>query len=151
MIKFNGILGDSGHRGPWSSYKPCNHTNHVIMTTHNLQVTVNFKKKITKKTHKKTGWNRVPDNNNKPNRGKLGEEKKATLNSEILKNQSKIRDNNCLVVFSSSKPKELLVEEKGWVTDVGHNSWWHMKWAQHAAYNPEVEKMGLFRHPRWWP
>ena len=25
-----------------------------------------------------------------------------------------------------------------------------MKSAQYAAHNPTFEKMGLFRHPRWW-
>ena len=41
--------------------------------------------------------------------------------------------------------KELLWEEKGWITGVGPNSWWHMKCAQHAAHNPKLEKMVLFR------
>ena len=31
--------------------------------------------------------------------------------------------------------------------DVGHNSWWHMKRAQPAAYKPRLKEMGLFRHP----
>ena len=52
--------------------------------------------------------------------------------------------------FFSARPKELLREEKGWLTDVGQNSWWHMKRAQHAAHNPKFDKMGLFRHPPWW-
>ena len=30
------------------------------------------------------------------------------------------------------------------------DSWWHMKCAQHAAHNPIFQKMGLFRHSRWW-
>ena len=29
VIKFNGLSGDNGQRGPYSSYKPCNHWNHV--------------------------------------------------------------------------------------------------------------------------
>ena len=74
---------------------------------------------------------------------------KATWNSEILKNKSKDRDNNFLVVISYNKPKELLREEKGWLTDVDHNSWWHIKCAQHAAHNSKFEKMGSFTHP-WW-
>ena len=35
---------------------------------------------------------------------------KATRNSEILKNKSKDRDSNFLVVFSPAKPTELLAE-----------------------------------------
>ena len=41
-------------------------------------------------------------------------------------------------------------EKRRWLTDVGHYSWRHMKSAQHAAHNPKFEKMGLFRHARWW-
>ena len=26
-----------------------------------------------------------------------------------------------------------------------------MKRTQHAAHYPKLEKMGLFRHPGWWP
>ena len=63
--------------------------------------------------------------------------RKATGNSEILKNKSNDRDINFLVVFRPAKPKELLREGITWLTDVGHNSWWHMKRAQHAAYNPK--------------
>ena len=33
----------------------------------------------------------------------------------------------------------------------GHNSWWHMIHAQHAAHNAKYEKMGLCRLPQWWP
>ena len=44
-------------------------------------------------------------------------------------------------------PKELLRQEKEWLTDVGHNLWWHMQHAQHAVHKPKFEKMGLFRHP----
>ena len=44
--------------------------------------------------------------------------------------------------FPTSKAQELLKKEKGWPTDVGHNSWWHMKCAQHTAHNPKFEKMG---------
>ena len=43
-------------------------------------------------------------------------------------------------MFPLARPKELLRKEKGWLTDVGHNSWWHMKCAQHAAHNPKFEK-----------
>ena len=49
--------------------------------------------------------------------------------------------------FLPARPKQLL-REKGWLTDAAHNSWCHMKHAQHAAHNPKFEKMGLFR--RWW-
>ena len=74
-------------------------------------------------------WNRAADCNNKPTRRKRGEKiarekniRKATWNSEILKNKPKDRESNFLVVFSSSKAsKELLREEKGQLTDVGHN------------------------------
>ena len=45
----------------------------------------------------------------------------------------------------------VLRKEKGWLTAVGHNSWWCMICAQHAAHNPTFLKMGLFRHPQWWP
>ena len=66
--------------------------------------------------------------------------RKATWNSEILKNKSKDRDSYFLVMFSKEH-KELLREEKGWLTDVGHNPGWHMKRAQHAAHNPKFEKL----------
>ena len=29
VIKFNGLSGDSGHRGPYSPYKPCNHSLYI--------------------------------------------------------------------------------------------------------------------------
>ena len=45
-------------------------------------------------------------------------------------------------------PKELLREEKEWLTAVVHNSQWHVKRAQHAEHKPKFEKMGLFRHPQ---
>ena len=35
--------------------------------------------------------------------------------------------------FPPARPKELSRKEKRWLTDVGHNSWWHMKHAQCAA------------------
>ena len=53
--------------------------------------------------------------------------------------------------FSPVRPQELLRKEKVWPTEVGHNSWWHRKCAQHTAHNPKLEKMVLFRHPPWWP
>ena len=75
----------------------------------------------------------------------------TTWNSKILKNKSK----NRIVIFWQSlppaKPEVLLREEKGWLNDVAHNSWWHMKCVQHAAHNPKFEKMGLFRNHWWWP
>ena len=55
-----------------------------------------------------------------------------------------------LVYNSPARPKAILRKEERWLTDVGHNSWRHMKSAQHAAHNPKFEKTGLFRHPRWW-
>ena len=55
-------------------------------------------------------WNRATDCNNKPTRWKWGEKiakekyvRKATWNRKILKNKSKDRDSNFLVVFSSRK------------------------------------------------
>ena len=51
--------------------------------------------------------------------------------------------------FPPAKHNELLGKEKGWLTDVGHNSWWHLKRANHAAHKPKFEKMGLFGHPQW--
>ena len=32
-----------------------------------------------------------------------------------------------------------------WLTDVGHNSWWHMKCAQHAAHNPKLKTHGIIQ------
>ena len=32
VIKFNSLLGDSGHRGPYSPYQLCNHTLHIEIT-----------------------------------------------------------------------------------------------------------------------
>ena len=29
VIKFNGLSGDSGQRGPYSRYKPCNHSLYI--------------------------------------------------------------------------------------------------------------------------
>ena len=59
VIKFNDLFGDSGHRGPYSPYKPCNHSLYIgiIIFLHidntNLQATINFKKKYTKKETQK--------------------------------------------------------------------------------------------------
>ena len=52
--------------------------------------------------------------------------------------------------FPPAKPKELLREEKEWLTDIGRNSWLCMKCAQHAADNSKCENMG-FMATRWWP
>ena len=69
--------------------------------------------------------------------------RKATWKNKILKNKSK--DSNFrLIFFSSARPKQLQREEKGRLTDVSHNSWWHKKSAQHTIYNPKSEKMRLF-------
>ena len=43
-------------------------------------------------------------------------------------------------MFSSSNASSAIEKEKGLPTDVGHNSWWHMKCAQHAAHNPKFEQ-----------
>ena len=40
-----------------------------------------------------------------------------------------------LLLMRSSCRAEGLLRGKGWLTDVGHNSWWHIKCAQHAAQN----------------
>ena len=47
--------------------------------------------------------------------------------------------------FPSARPKELLRKEKVWLTDVAHNSWWHMKRAQHAVHNPKFRKDGIIQ------
>ena len=58
------------------------------------------------------------------------------------------RDSNFLVAFSSCKAQKSYWErKKEWLTDVGYNSWWHMKCAQHAAYNPKFEKILI--EPAW--
>ena len=41
-----------------------------------------------------------------------------------------------LVYNSPARPKAILRKEERWLTDVGHNSWRHMKSAQHAAHTP---------------
>ena len=45
-----------------------------------------------------------------------------------------------IFAFPQAMPKELLRREKRWLTDVCHNSWWHMKHAQHATYNLKFDK-----------
>ena len=50
VIKFNGLSGDSGQRGPYSSYKPCNRSLYIGIIIfpnidYNLQATINIKKK----------------------------------------------------------------------------------------------------------
>ena len=42
--------------------------------------------------------------------------------------------------FPPARPKELLKKEKGWLTDIGPRSWWHMKCAQHVARDPQIKK-----------
>ena len=49
-------------------------------------------------------------------------------------------------MFTSSKTSRAIEP-----SDVRHNSWWHMKCAQHTTHNTKLKKMGLFRHPWWWP
>ena len=68
--------------------------------------------------------------------------RKATWNIKALKNKSKERDSKFWKYFPPAKPKELLREEKGRLTDDGHNTWWHMKCAQCAEHNkfgPETQ------------
>ena len=62
--------------------------------------------------------------------------RKATRESKILKNESKDTNSN----FPPVRLKELLWEEKGWLTDFAHNLWWHMKCTQHAAH---IRKDGI--------
>ena len=63
--------------------------------------------------------------------------RKATWKSKIYRNKSKDGDSNFLVMFLRVLKSE---KEKECLTDVGHNSWWHMKYAQHAAYNTKFEQ-----------
>ena len=55
VIKFKGLSKDSGQRGPYSPYKPCNHSLYIgiIIFSHIdwhtiYQATINFKKKDIK-------------------------------------------------------------------------------------------------------
>ena len=56
-----------------------------------------------------------------------------------------------LYYFPPARPKELLIEEKGWLTDVGHNSWWHMKCAQYAAHKGPTHMAWRCHHLRKAP
>ena len=47
-------------------------------------------------------------------------------------------------------PEWITEKEKRQHTDVGQNSWGHIKCAQHAAHNPKFEKTELLRQPWWW-
>ena len=48
-------------------------------------------------------------------------------------------------------PKGLLWRKKGWLTNVGLNSWWwHMKSFQLAVHNPMQEDGIIQTHPWWW-
>ena len=53
-IKFIGLFEDRGHRGPYSPYKPFNHNLYIgiiifpHIDNHNLQVTINLRKKQLK-------------------------------------------------------------------------------------------------------
>ena len=71
----------------------------------------------------------------------------ALVRTRVLLVRKKVQ---ILVYNSPARPKAILRKEERWLTDVGHNSWRHMKSAQHAAHNPKFEKLGLFRHARWW-
>ena len=71
----------------------------------------------------------------------------ALVRTRVLLVRKKVQ---ILVYNSPARPKAILRKEERWLTDVGHNSWRHMKSAQHAAHNPNFEKLGLFRHARWW-
>ena len=67
VIKFNGLSGDSGHRGPYSLYKPCNHSLYIGIiifphidnpqsTGHNLLKEKIYQKRNTKKSGKPLSW-----------------------------------------------------------------------------------------------
>ena len=45
-------------------------------------------------------------------------------------------------VNSSGWLRYMVRLEKGWLTDVSLNSWWHTKCAQHAVHTRKFEKMG---------
>ena len=72
VIKFHSLFVDSGHQGPYSPNKLCNHSLHIgiiiLPHTDNIQsvATIDFKK-ISKKKHKKWGhqlsWLVIGDGN----------------------------------------------------------------------------------------
>ena len=67
----------------------------------------------------------------------------SNLEQQILNNKSKDRDSKIVGQQSLwERSHDLLM------LDTTRSD---MKCAQHAAHNPAFEKMGLFRHPRWWP
>ena len=57
----------------------------------------------------------------------------ALVRTRVLLVRKKVQ---ILVYNSPARPKAILRKEERWLTDVGHNSWRHMKSAQHAAHNP---------------
>ena len=43
------------------------------------------------------------------------------------------------------------MKQKGWLTDVGQNSWWHIKSSQHAAHNPKSPGGNTWKYKRRRP
>ena len=74
--------------------------------------------------------------------------RKATWKSKILKNKPKYRYSNLLVIFSVIT-KELLREAKGWLTDVGHNSWWHIN-QDNDKFREKIRLRTHNSHPITW-
>ena len=67
-------------------------------------------------------------------------------------NKSNDKDSDFLVMFPPARLEELLREEKGWLIDVSHNLWWHMKCAPHAALDPNSKRwdfLGIFGGGTW--
>ena len=54
-------------------------------------------------------------------------------------------------ILPPARPNEIFRKVKGWLTDIGHNLWWHIRCGQHAAHYTKFEKMKLFKHPWCWP
>ena len=66
----------------------------------------------------------------------------ALVRTRVLLVRKKVQ---ILVYNSPARPKAILRKEERWLTDVGHNSWRHMKSAQHAAHNPQIRKAGIIQ------
>ena len=49
--------------------------------------------------------------------------------------------------FPPARPKESLRVEKGWLADIGHISWWHMEYAQHAAHKLKFKEIIIQTSP----
>ena len=75
--------------------------------------------------------------------------RKATWNSKILMNKSKDRDSNFLVVQSKSLKSYWERRDDSLMLATIRDDTWNVLNMQHII--SKFEKMGLFRHPRWWP